>query len=121
VLSEHGVKIAPATYYEARDRAPSRRELRDAEIVDLIATAREHKFRVRFGARKMWLHLRSNGHDVARCTVDRLMAAQGWAGAIRGKKHRTTIAAAEDPRPTDLVDRDFTAPAPNRLWVADFT
>jgi putative transposase len=121
VLTEHGVKIAPSTYYDARDRAPSKRELRDAEIIDLVATAREHKFRARFGARKMWLHLRSNGHDVARCTVERLMAAQGWAGALRGKKPRTTIAAAEDARPTDLVDRDFTAPAPNRLWVADFT
>jgi putative transposase len=121
VLTEHGVKSAPSTYYEARDRAPSKRALRDAEIVELIAAAREHKFRARFGARKMWLHLRSNGHDVARCTVERLMAAQGWAGALRGKKPKTTIPAAEDARPTDLVDRDFTATAPNQLWVADFT
>ena len=68
MLTEHGVKIAPSTYYEARDRAPSKRALRDAEILELIAAARQHKFRVRFGARKMWLHLRSNGHDVARCT-----------------------------------------------------
>jgi putative transposase len=45
----------------------------------------------------------------------------GLGRAVRGKKHRTTIPAVEDPRPTDLVDRDFTAPAPNRLWVADFT
>ena len=86
-----------------------------------IAAAREHKFRRRFGARKMWLHLRANGHDVARCTVERLMATQGWAGALRGKKVRTTVPAAADPRPADLVDRDFTANKPNRLWVADFT
>jgi putative transposase len=121
VLTEHGIKIAPSTYYEARDRAPSKRALRDAEILALIARAREHKFRARFGARKMWLHLRSSGHDVARCTVERLMAAQGWAGALRGKKVRTTIQADSDPRPADLVDRDFTATAPNQLWVADFT
>jgi putative transposase len=121
VLSEHGVKIAPSTYYEARDRAPSRRALRDAEVTALIAAAREHKFRRRFGARKMWLHLRAGGHDVARCTVERLMAAEGWAGALRGKKPRTTIPAAADPRPADLVDRDFTATKPNQLWVADFT
>ena len=86
-----------------------------------IAAAREHKFRRRFGARKMWLHLRAGGHDVARCTVERLMATQGWAGALRGKKVRTTVPAAADPRPADLVDRDFTANKPNRLWVADFT
>ena len=121
VLSEHGCSIAPSTYYEARIRRPSRRALRDAEILALIAQARDHKFRVRFGARKMWLHLRAQGHEVARCTVERLMADQGWSGALRGKKHRTTIPAPADARPRDLVDRDFTATAPNQLWVADFT
>jgi putative transposase len=121
VLSEHGVKIAPSTYYEARVKEPSRRAVRDAEIIALIAQARDHRFRVRFGARKMWLHLRAHGHDVARCTVERLMREQGWAGALRGRQHRTTIAAQDDPRPADLVDRDFTATAPNQLWVADFT
>jgi putative transposase len=121
VLSEHGIKIAPSTYYEARDRAPSKRALRDAEVTALIAQAREHRFRARFGARKMWLHLRATGHEVARCTVERLMADQGWTGALRGKQHRTTIPAPGDPRPADLVDRDFTATAPNQLWVADFT
>jgi putative transposase len=121
VLTAHGCKIAPSTYYEARSRAPSRRALRDVEVTALIAAARDHKFRVRFGARKMWLHLRAQGHDVARCTVERLMAAQGWSGALRGKKIRTTIASAEDARPADLVDRDFTATRPNQLWVADFT
>jgi putative transposase len=121
VLSEHGIKIAPSTYYGARGRAPSKRALRDVEVVNLIATARAHRFRARFGARKMWLHLRTQGHDVARCTVERLMAQQGWAGALRGKKPRTTIPAPADPRPADLVDRDFTATRPNQLWVADFT
>lgn len=121
VLSQHGCKIAPSTYYEARSRAPSRRALRDAEVTALIAAARDHRFRVRFGARKMWLHLRAQGHDVARCTVERLMATQGWSGALRGKKHRTTIASEHDQRPADLVDRDFTATRPNQLWVADFT
>jgi putative transposase len=121
VLSEHGVKIAPSTYYEARGRKPSKRALRDAEILALIEHARRHKFRVRFGARKMWLHLRTQGHDVARCTVERLMATQGWTGALRGKKIRTTVPAPEDARPADLVDRDFTATRPNQLWVVDFT
>ena len=121
MLTEHGCPIAPSTYYEARNRKRSRRSLRDAEIVELIRAARQHKFRVRFGARKMWLYLRAQGHDVARCTIERLMAAQGWTGALRAKQLKTTIPDQSDPRPTDLVDRDFTAPAPNRLWVADFT
>jgi putative transposase len=122
VLSEHGITIAPSTYYDARSRKPSKRALRDAEILALIAAAREEKkLRRRFGARKMWLHLRSRGHEVARCTVERLMAQQGWAGALRTTRVRTTIPAPADPRPADLVDRDFTATAPNQLWVADFT
>ncbi len=122
VLSEHGITIAPSTYYEARDRAPSKRALRDGEITGLIAAARaERPLRRRFGARKMWLHLRSRGHEVARCTVERLMAQQGWSEALRAKGVRTTIGSASDPRPEDLVDRDFTASRPNQLWVADFT
>ena len=121
VLSEHGVKIAPSTYYEARNRPPSKRSLRDAEIVELIASARREPFLDRFGARKMWQHLRRQGHDVARCTVERLMTANDWQGALRGKQVRTTIADPQAARAADLVDRDFTAPAPNRLWVADFT
>jgi len=121
VLTEHGIQIAPSTYYDHQHRQPSKRALRDEQITKLINQARQHPFRVRFGARKMWLYLRSQGHDVARCTVERLMAANGWAGAVRGKRPVTTMASATDPRPTDLVDRDFTATKPNQLWVADFT
>jgi putative transposase len=122
VLSQHGIKIAPSTYYETVSRQPSRRDLRDAQIIDLIVAERaRQKLFTNFGPRKMWLHLRGKGHDVARCTIERLYAEQGWAGALRAKKVRTTIANDNAERPGDLVDRDFTATAPNQLWVADFT
>jgi putative transposase len=122
VLSEHGCSIAPSTYYDNLNRKPSKRELRDAEIVALMEAEREQQKLIRrFGARKTWLHLRSRGHDVARCTIERLYAEQGWAGALRAKRYRTTVAAKDHTRPADLVDRDFTATAPNQLWVADFT
>jgi putative transposase len=122
VLSEHGIKIAPSTFYEARSRRPSNRALRDAEIVALIGAERtRQKFVRRFGARKMWLHLRGRGHDVARCTIERLYAQQGWVGALRLKKVRTTIPDESGNRPADLVDRQFFATRPNQLWVADFT
>jgi putative transposase len=123
VLSQHGVKIAPSTYYETVSRQPSRRELRDAHILEVIIAERaRQKLFTRFGPRKMWLHLRSTKNlDVARCTIERLYAEQGWAGALRAKKIRTTIANDTAERPADLVDRDFTARAPNQLWVADFT
>ena len=121
VLTEHAVMIAPSTYYDARDRAPSKRALRDEQITELIAGVRATRFGACYGARKMWLHLRREGHDVARCTIERLMRAHGWIGAMRGKRVITTTADRSHERPIDLVDRDFTATAPNQLWVADFT
>src|SRR3954452_21928739 len=80
VLSEHGVKIAPSTYYDARNRQPSKRRLRDAELIAVIEAERQSKFVALLGARKMWLRLRGKGHDVARCTVERLMREMGVAG-----------------------------------------
>lgn len=74
-----------------------------------------------YGARKVWLALNREGITVARCTVERLMAELGLAGATRGKTRRTTIADPTAARPADLVQRQFGAPAPNRLWVADLT
>ena len=74
-----------------------------------------------YGARKMHAELRRHGHQVARCTVERLMRAHGLRGLRRGRTAATTVpAAAPDPRP-DLVDRNFRAAAPNQLWVADIT
>ena len=75
-----------------------------------------------YGARKVWLQLRREGSEVARCTVERLMRELGIAGAAaRRKKPRTTVPGAVGQRPADLLERDFTAPAPNRRWVADIT
>ena len=58
---------------------------------------------------------------VARCTVERLMDVLGLQGAVRGKAYKTTIPDVAAERPADLVERAFTATAPNRLWVADIT
>ena len=122
MLTEHGLKIAPSTYYDNVSRRPSKRTMRDAEVVALIVSERERqKFTRRLGARKMWLHLRGQGHDVARCTIERLYRQQGWVGALRRKKIRTTISDESANRPVDLVDRQFFASRPNQLWVADFT
>jgi putative transposase len=121
VLSEHGCKIAPSTFYDNINRQASKQKLRDAEMIALIEKARQERFVKLFGARKMWLHLRSLGHDVARCTVERLMTQMGISGVVRGKTPRTTIADESANRPPDRVDRNFVASAPNRLWVADFT
>jgi putative transposase len=69
----------------------------------------------------MWAHLRREGIPVAKCTVERLMRANGWQGVRRVKKVRTTVPDPAAARAPDLVDRQFRVPAPNRLVVADFT
>ena len=70
---------------------------------------------------KLWRQLRREGIPVARCTVERLMRELGLYGAVRGKTRRTTIPGDLAERPPDLVERNFRAPTPNRLWVADIT
>ena len=123
MLTEHGCPIAPSTFYDTISRRPSRRQLRDEQIIALIETERAgNRFVAGLGARKMWLRLRGKGHDVARCTVERLMAQMGLVGVTRSRRApRTTVPDPAAQRPTDLVDRQFHADRPNQLWVADFT
>ena len=109
--------------HRARKNDPSRlpaRAKRDAELRVEIARVHAENFGV-YGARKVWRQLLREGFDVARCTVERLMRAMGLQGAVRGKRIRTTIPDPAQPCPRDKVNRQFQAPAPNRLWVSDFT
>lgn len=123
-LTELGAKIAPATYYEHRARRPTKQQVRDAELKPRIRAVHAENYGV-YGARKVWLTLNRQRPEgappIARCTVERLMGELGLAGAVRGKVKRTTISDPRTPKPLDLVDRNFRPPAPNRLWVADFT
>ena len=117
--------IAPSTYHvhRARRNDPSRlsdRARSDAELRIEIARIHAENFGV-YGARKVWRQLRREGFEVARCTVERLMRAMGLQGAVRGKRIRTTVPDPAQPCPRDKVNREFQAPAPNRLWVSDFT
>jgi putative transposase len=74
-----------------------------------------------YGVDKVWAQLNREGIRVARCTVGRLMRQHGMRGVTRGKTPRTTWPDHSAARPDDLVRREFTAPAPNVLWVADLT
>ena len=85
-----------------------------------IARVWEQNYKV-YGVRKVWRQIKREGLDVARCTVARLMSDMGLEGVIRGRKHRTTIPDKYQPCPLDKVNRQFKAPAPNMLWVSDFT
>ena len=117
--------IAPSTYHErvAQRRDPSRlseRAQQDMVLKPEIARVFAENFAV-YGVRKVWRQMMREGFSVARCTVERLMREMGLAGVIRGKPVRTTISDKAAPCPLDRVNRQFRAPAPNRLWVSDFT
>ncbi|OAN59939.1 transposase [Sphingomonas sp. TDK1] len=117
--------IAPSTYHAhvARRMEPTRRSARarrDDVLRPEVRRVFEENFRV-YGVRKIWRQLRREGFEVARCTVARLMRRMGLAGVIRGKPVRTTLSDKAAPCPLDRVNRQFRAPAPNMLWVSDFT
>jgi putative transposase len=128
-LHAEGITIVPSGCYAAKKRPPSRRSLADAALAETIEAKfwDREKGRGVYGARKMWHQLRRDGvigpagRPIARCTVERLMRELGLRGARRGRPVLTTRADRRSERAPDLVDRNFTAAAPNRLWVVDLT
>ena len=117
--------IAPSTWHEhaARRADPSRlpaRAKRDEVLKEDVRRVFDENFGV-YGVRKVWRQMKREGFDIARCTVARLMKSMGLQGVIRGKPVKTTISDKAAPCPLDKVNRQFQAPAPNRLWVSDFT
>ena len=122
VLREQGVPIAARTYrsWKQPGRRIAVRTVSDAIVMDaLLATVGTPEGL--YGRRKMTAYLRRSGLAVAHCTVDRLMRQLGLAGVVRGKRVRTTVPSADGVRAGDLLNRKFTANAPNTVWVADFT
>jgi putative transposase len=121
-LRQAGVAISPSGYYVARARPPPARAVRDAALEKQILRVYKDSGE-RYGAWKVWDQLNREGIAAARCTVERLMRKLGLRGVRRGgwKKPRTTVPDPSQDRPADLVNRDFAPPAPDRLWVVDFT
>ena len=116
------LRVAPSAYWRhaARLRDPSRRSaraLRDDYLTPQVHRVWQENHCV-YGAEKVWRQLNREG---LRCTVERLMRAQGLQGVRRGKRPRTTFAEDAVSRPLDRVNRQFQASRPNQLWVSDFT
>jgi transposase InsO family protein len=117
--------IAPSTYHvhAARRRRPETapaRVKRDLALRPEVKRVFAQNFQV-YGARKVWLQMNREGLRVARCTVERLMKGLGLQGVVRGRPIKTTVSDKTAPCPLDRVNRHFKAPAPNMLWVSDFT
>lgn len=114
------LQVAPSTYYAARRRPTCARRRRDEELKVEIRRVFDANYGV-YGARKVWKQLNREGISIPRCRTERLMRQMGLIGRVRGRKRRTTIASDTAARPADLVERQFSATAPNQLWVADLT
>jgi transposase InsO family protein len=130
VLSEQGCQVAARTYRAWKTRRPAARTVSDAQVVDLIrelAWTLDPYGRRRlapeglYGRRKMTALVRRTLAGASPGSVDRGMRLLGLSGVLRAKGVRTTIQAKDGKRAGDLLNRDFTAPAPNRVWVTDFT
>lgn len=127
VLKGTDAQIAPSTYYAAKTRPPSPRSVTDGESLTVISRLHEDNYGVYgvYGVRKVHAELARQGgvggRPVARCTVARLMKTAGLRGVSRDRAPRTTRTTTGPDARLDLVDRAFTAPAPNQLWVADIT
>ena len=112
--------VSPSGYYAWRDRPPSARDVANVRLLDRMRAIHEFS-RHTYGRPRMYAELRDEGWRVNHKRVGRLMALAGLQGASRRKKWRTTKRAkAARPAP-DLVDRDFAADRPDKLWVADIT
>jgi putative transposase len=117
------LQVAPSTYYAAKRRqvAPSARAIRDAVMMQVLLALWIANRKV-YGAHKLWKAARRAGHDIGRDQVARLMRQLEIDGISRRRKRIfTTIADPDAVRVPDLVNRNFTATAPNQLWVTDLT
>jgi putative transposase len=118
------LEVSVSTYYGWVDQAvePCDRDLVDLGLLSNIHEIWQASGRT-YGADRVHQQLRRDGIGVGRKRVERLMARQGWQGAFLRRKWRLP-STRQDPRHTpapDLVNRQFTAAAPDRLWLADAT
>ena len=114
------LQVAPSTYYTAKARPPSARQLRDDVVKAAMLVIWEANYSV-YGVRKLWKAMLRGGHTIGRDQTARLMRELGIRGVRRGRKVFTTRSDKTAARAPDLVRRDFTANAPNELWVTDLT
>jgi len=114
------LEVSSSGYYAWRKRQPSQRTQEDQQLCQQIREIHE-KSKGTYGAPRIHAELAEAGVHVGRKRVARLMRAENWRGVSRRKVlHTTQRKPGARPAP-DLVQRSFTASAPNHLWVADIT
>ena len=112
--------VSPSGFYAWRQRGGSARERSDEALTARVRAIHEHS-RGSYGAPRIQAELAEQGLAVSRKRVARVMRQAGLAGVSRRKGPRTTRRNAQARPAPDLVEREFHADAPDRLWVADIT
>jgi putative transposase len=112
--------VSPSGDYAWRHRKPSARARKDAELSEKIRSYHQAS-RGTYGSPRIHADLAAEDLRVGRKRVARLMRAAGLQGVSRRQGPRTTVRDTQNRAALDLVNRHFTAPLPNRLWVADIT
>ena len=112
--------MAPSTYYDYKRQPLSARAIRDAMMMTILMAIWVTNRKV-YGAHKLWKAAKRAGHEIGRDQTARLMRTMGIRGVSRRRRVFTTRRDPDATRAEDLVDRDFTAEAPNQLWVTDLT
>ena len=114
------LEVSPSGYYAWRQRTPSARGREDARLRERIRNSHQRS-RGTYGRPRIHADLAAEGWRVSGKRVARLMRVEGLRGVCRRKGPITTMPAAERRPQPDLVERDFTATAPDQLYVADIT
>jgi putative transposase len=115
------IGVSASAYYQRATGERSARRIEDERLLPIIRAVHEANYEA-YGYRRTWKALLRAGEHVPRCRVQRLMREHAIQGAKRrGRRWPSTTADPDAQRPADLVERDFSAEAPDRLWVCDFT
>ncbi|MDK8532625.1 IS3 family transposase, partial [Corynebacterium marquesiae] len=112
--------ITSRGYRQSKARGVSARRLRDAVLVERISAIHRDNYGI-YGVRKMWHALHRDGIDIGREQTARLMRLAGVSGKGKGRSPMTTRTPQRPDLRPDLVEREFKAEGPNKLWVADIT
>ncbi len=113
--------VSKAGYHAWMRRPPSAHAVADAALLKRVRTVHATS-RQTYGAPRVHADLQAQGERYGRKRIARLMRQAGLVGASHRHGGPTTTRRDKDFRPApDLVNRDFTTPGPNRLWVADIT
>jgi putative transposase len=115
------LEVSPAGYYAWRSRPDSRRSAANRELVDDIQQVHREAYG-RYGSPRIHAELRAQGRRASRGRIERLMRHHGIRAIMaRPRRARTTDSRHDFPIAANLLERNFTATAPNRIWLADIT